>query len=38
MMHNKEPEWFHTLNTFGELAIVHDGAKGKIRAKLQDKG
>jgi hypothetical protein len=38
MMHNKEPEWLHNLHTFGEIAIVHDSAKGKIRAKLQDKG
>jgi hypothetical protein len=38
MMHNKQPEWLHNLHTFGEIAIVHDGAKAKIRAKLQDKG
>jgi hypothetical protein len=29
-MHNKQAEWLHYLHTFGEIAIVHDGAKGKI--------
>jgi hypothetical protein len=37
-MHNSQPNWLHNLHTFGEIAIVHDGAHSKIRAKLQDKG
>ena len=37
-MHNKDPDWLDNLHTFGEIAIVHDGAHAKIRAKLQDKG
>jgi hypothetical protein len=37
-MHNSQPDWLHNLHTFGEIAIVHDGAHSKIRAKLQDKG
>jgi hypothetical protein len=36
-MQNSQPHWLHKLITFGEIAIVHDGAHAKIRAKLQDK-
>jgi hypothetical protein len=35
MMYNKLPDWIHT---FGEIAIVHECAHAKVRAKLQDKG
>jgi hypothetical protein len=38
MMYNKLPFWIDNLHTFGEIAIVHDGAHAKVRAKLQDKG
>ena len=38
LLHKEKPKWLNNLHTFGEIAIVHDGAKGKIRAKLQDKG
>jgi hypothetical protein len=32
------PSWFENLHKFGEIAVVHDGARSKIRAKLQDRG
>jgi hypothetical protein len=38
MMFNKLPDSIENLHTFGEIAIVHDGAHAKVRAKLQDKG
>jgi hypothetical protein len=38
MIHNTKPEWLDNLHTFVEIAIVHEGSKDKIRAKLQDKG
>jgi Reverse transcriptase (RNA-dependent DNA polymerase)/gag-polypeptide of LTR copia-type len=34
----KHPDWLDNLHTFGEIAIVHDGAHAHIRAKLQNKG
>jgi hypothetical protein len=38
MMYNKLLDWIDNLHTFGEIAIVHDGAHAKVQAKLQDKG
>jgi hypothetical protein len=37
-MHSSQPDRLHYLRTFGEIAIVQDGAHANIRAKLQDKG
>jgi hypothetical protein len=34
MMFNKLPDWIYNIHTFGEIAIVHDGAHAKVTAKL----
>ena len=36
-LHGKDPNWIYNLNTFGELAVIHDGRQ-KIASKLSDKG
>jgi hypothetical protein len=38
LLHDSQPDWLDNLHTFGEIAIVHDGANAKIRAKLRNKG
>jgi hypothetical protein len=38
MMDDKLPDWIDKLYKYGEIAIVHDGAHAKVRAKLHDKG
>ena len=37
-MNDSDPSWINNLHSFGELAIVHDGANSQISGKLKDKG
>jgi hypothetical protein len=36
--HNDLPRWMKFLRTFGEMGIVQDGKRSKIKAKLDDRG
>jgi hypothetical protein len=38
LMNDSDPSWINNLHSFGELAIVHDGANSQISGKLKDKG
>ena len=34
----KKPSWTSNLKTFGEIGIIQDGARGKIKSKLTNRG
>jgi hypothetical protein len=38
LLNGSDPPWINNLHSFGELAIVHDGANSHITGKLKDKG
>jgi Reverse transcriptase (RNA-dependent DNA polymerase) len=38
LWYNKIPQWSSNLRTFGEIRIIQDGALGKIKSKLTNRG
>ena len=38
LWYNKTPKWASNLRTFGEIGIVHDSARGKMKSKLTNHG
>jgi hypothetical protein len=38
LWYNKIPPWSSYLRTFGEIGVIQDGALGKIKSKLTNRG
>ena len=38
LLYGKKPSWTSNLRTFGKIAIIQDGAQGRIKSKFINRG